>query len=122
MHLLDLHKKLNVDGFISKEGLSKEIVDFFSGEERRRESYKIVYPPEHADFTYEKNKAKRAISAGIFEEADKILSSVPVECLDEDSFGDIAISRFMNDNLDGAEQACRQSLKLFGDNVTAFCN
>lgn len=116
------NKKLEVDGFISKEGLSKEIVDFFSGEEHRRESYKIVYPPERADFTYEKNKAKRAIAVGMFEEADKILSNVPVECLDEDSFGDIAISRFMNDNLDEAEQACRQSLKLFGDNVTAFCN
>lgn len=116
------NKKLNTDGVISKEGLSPEIIDFFSGEERRRESYKIVYPPERADFTYEKSKAKRSIAVGMFEEADRILSNIPKECFDEETFGDLAVCRFMNDNLDEAEQACRSSLKLFGDNVTAFCN
>ncbi len=116
------HKKLNVDGFISKEGLSQEIVDFFSGETQKHESYKIVYPPERADFTGEKNKAKRAIAMGAFDEADKLLSRIPDVCLDEDALGDMAICRFMNDNLDEAEKACRESLKLHGENVTAYCN
>ena len=35
-------------------------------------------------------------------------------------FGDMAICRFMNDNLDGAEQACRESIDLYGENVTAI--
>ena len=116
------HKKLDTDGFISKEGLSQEIIDFFSGETQKNESYKIVYPPERADFTAEKNKAKRAIAMGAFDEADKMLTKIPDFCLDEDCFGDMAICRFMNDNLDGAEQACRESIEMHGENVTAYCN
>lgn len=116
------HKKLDTDGFISKEGLSQEIIDFFSGEEQHRASYKIVYPPERADFSYEKKKAKHAIVMGAFDDADAILSAVPKECLDEEGLGDLAICRFMGDNLDGAEQACRDSIELYGENVTAYCN
>ena len=116
------HKKLDTDGFISKEGLSKEIIDFFSGEERRRESYKIVYPFDRADFFPEKKRAKHAITMCAFEDADKILSNIPEECLDEDAVGDISVSRIMRDDLEGAEEACRRSIKLHGDNVTAYCN
>ena len=116
------HKKLEIDGFISKEGLSQEIIDFFSGEEHKKGSYKIAYPFDRADYSYEIKKAKHCISVGMFDEGAKILQSVPFECLDEDGFGDLSVCLFMNDDLDGAEEVCRQSLKMHGDNVTAFCN
>ncbi|MBE5734262.1 MAG: tetratricopeptide repeat protein [Clostridiales bacterium] len=116
------HKKLEIDGFISKEGLSQEIIDFFSGEEHKKGSYKIAYPFDRADYSYEVKKAKHCMTIGIFDEGAKILQSIPSECLDEDGFGDLAVCLFMSDDLDGAEEVCRQSLKLHGDNVTAFCN
>ena len=116
------HQKLSVDGFISKEGLSQEIIDFFSGEELKKGSYKIVYPFDRADFSYELKKAKHYITIGAFSESEKVLKSIPKECLDEEALGDLAVSLFMEDDLIGAEEVCRESLTRYGENVTAFCN
>lgn len=116
------HKKLEIDGFIAKEGLSQEIIDFFSGEELKKGVYKIVYPYDRADYSYEFKKAKQSMSVGAFDEAIKILSNIPKVCLDEDAFGDLAVCHYMNDELDLAEENCRDSLKIHGENVTAYCN
>ncbi|MBQ7348416.1 MAG: tetratricopeptide repeat protein [Clostridia bacterium] len=116
------HRKLEVDGFISKEGLSQEIIDFFSGEEQKKGAYKIAYPFDRADYSYEFKKAKHAIAVGAFGESARILNSVPIECLNEEACGDLAVSLFMDDDLDGAEKICRESLNRHGENVTAFCN
>lgn len=116
------HKKLEIDGYVSKEGLSQEIIDFFSGEEQRKGAYRIAYPFDRADYSYQLKKAKHAIALGGFEEGDKILSSIPEECLDENTAGDLAVCKFMSDKLDEAEDVCRASLERHGANVTAFCN
>jgi len=116
------HKKLEIDGYVSKEGLSQEIIDFFSGEEQRKGAYRIAYPFDRADYSYQLKKAKHAIALGGFEEGDKILSSIPEECLDENTAGDLAVCKFMSDKLDEAEDVCRASLERHGVNVTAFCN
>lgn len=116
------HKKLETDGYISKEGLDQEIMDFFSGEEFKRHAYRVVYPLDKADFTLEVKAAKRAISVGGFKEAAKILYKIPEPCRTEEIAGDLAIALFMSDDLDGAEEVSRASLKAHGDNVTAYCN
>lgn len=116
------HQKLSVDGFINKEGLGQEILDFFSGEELKRSAYRVVYPFDKADFSFDKKRAKRAISVGAFSEAVKILKDIPEECRDEETSGDLAVSLFMSDELDEAEKVCRYSLLAHGENVTAYCN
>ena len=116
------HKKLETDGYISKEGLDQEIMDFFSGEEFKRHAYRVVYPLDKADFTLEIKAAKRAISIGSFKEASRILYKIPEPCRNEEISGDLAVSLFMSDDLDGAEAVSRCSLKAHGDNVTAYCN
>lgn len=116
------HLKLTTDGFISQENLDKEIVDFFSGEEFRRNSYHIAYPFDRADYSYQKKKGKRAIASGGFTEAVKIIESIPVECRDEDTSGELAVSYFMSDDLESAEKVARESIKNHGENVTAYCN
>lgn len=116
------HKKLSVDGYISQEGIDKEVLDFFSGEEYKRHAYRIVYPYDKADFTLDVKNGKRAIALGAFEEAVKILSSIPEQCRDEEVSGDLTVAFFMCDDLDGAEKECRSSLKRHGETVTAYCN
>lgn len=116
------HQKLAVDGFISKEGLDQEIIEFFSGEEIKNNAFKIVYPPERADFSFEHKCAKRALGLGGFEEAIKIISKIPEGSRTEEISGDLALSLFMCDRLDEAEIECRSSLARHGDNVTAYCN
>ena len=116
------HQKLSVDGFIAKEGLSQEIIDFFSGEEYHKLSYRIVYPVERADFDYEYKLAKHAMAVGAFDEGAKILSKVPFSVITEEYAGDLAVCYFMTERLDEAERVSRKSLEVHGENVTAFCN
>lgn len=116
------HEKLSTDGYIDKQGLSQEILDFFSGEELKRSAFRVVYPFDKADFSFDKKRAKRAIAVAAFPEAVKILESIPEECRDEETCGDLALSLFMSDDLDGAENVCRYSISSHGENVTAYCN
>ena len=116
------HKKLDVDGFISKENLSQEVIDFFSGEEIKKTAYRIAYPFDLADYTFDTKKAKRLISIGGFAEGALALEKIPRERLDEDTAGELATCYFMNDELDKAEEICRFSLEKHGENITAFCH
>lgn len=117
-----LHQKLAVDGFLSKEGMDKEMIDFFSGEEMKKNAYYVAYPFDKADYSYTVKRAKRALSSGNYLEAVKLFKSIPVECLDEDSAGDLSVSYLMNDEPDTAIAVARDSLAKFGENLTAYCN
>lgn len=116
------HKKLSADGYISKEELDKEVVDFFSGEDFKKHAYRVVYPYEIADYSVEIKNGKRAIALGGFADAVKILSKIPSECRDEEVSSDLAVAYFMSDKLDEAEEVCRDSLARHGETVTAYCN
>ncbi len=116
------HLKITTDGQITKEGLSPEIIDFFSGEEFKRDGYRVVYPFNLANYNLETKRSKHALAIGAFEEAKKSLSAIPLERRTEEISGDLAVSFFMTDDLDGAEKVCRDSLSRHGENVTAYCN
>ena len=116
------HKKLETDGYISKEGIDQEVLDFFSGEEFKKHAYRIVYPVEKADYTPEIKASRRAITLGVFEEAINILTKIPIKGRDEDVLGDLAIAYFMSDDLENARKTCKQSIEMHGENITAYCN
>ncbi len=116
------HKKLDEDGHISKEGLDKEIIDFFSGEEMRKHAYRLVYPFERADYSYNLKLAKHFLAIGAFDEAKRQLSDIPSVVRSEEASGELALARYMSEDLDGAERACRESIEKDGDNVTALCH
>lgn len=116
------HKKLDTDGHISKVGLDKEIIDFFSGEEMRKNAYRLVYPFERADYSYNVKLGKHFLAIGAFDEAKKQLSNIPNTVRTEETSGDLALAKFMSDDLDGAEKVCRESLEKDGENVMAFCH
>ena len=67
-----------MDGYITKEGLDPEILDFFSGEEFKKNAYRIVYPPEKAKFDLEIKNGKRAISLGAFKEGAILFNKMPL--------------------------------------------
>ena len=116
------HKKLDTDGHISKEGLDKEIIDFFSGEEMKKTAYRLVYPFERADYSYNVKIAKHFLALGAFGEAKKPLEEIPESVRNEEQSGELAMACFMSDDLDGAEKACRNSLEINGENVTSYCH
>lgn len=116
------HKKLMMDGYISKEGIDQEIIEFFSGEEYRKNSYYLAYPFDKADYSYTAKRAKRALAGGGFDEAISLINSIPIPCRNEEVLGDLTIAHLMNEQYDEAADVARSSLAMHGDNVTAFCN
>ncbi len=116
------HKKIETDGYISKENMDQEILDFFSGEEQKKAFYHVAYPPERADYSGKIKMAKHFIAGGKFDEAVRILSAIPKECLEEEACGDLATAYFMNGELERAESVCRDSIERHGENITAYCN
>lgn len=116
------HKKIDADGFISKEGIDQEILDFFAGEEHKKAFYHIAYPFDRADYSGKIKMAKHFIATGKFSEAIKVLTLIPKECMNDDGYGYLATAYYMNDELDNSAMVSRESLSVHGDNVTAYCN
>lgn len=117
-----MHKKLSVDGYINRDDIDKEVLDFFSGEELRKNAYRIVYPYDKANYEPEIKSAKRALRAGDFKHAVHSLEKVPTPCRDQESDAELTLALVMNDELDKAEQHARQNIERFGQSVGAYCN
>ena len=116
------HKKISVDGFVSKQDIDPEIIDFFSGEEAKKYAYRVVYPYDKADYSLELTNAKRFIRAGNFKESIVELEKVPKACLDEQALDDLSVAYLMIDDFANAEKTARECLNKFGDNLNAYCN
>ena len=115
------HKKLSVDGVISKQNIDPEIMEFFSGEELKKHAFRLVYPYEMADYSLEKNNAKRAIRMGAFKESVNEIEKIPVPCRDEETLNDQAVSLMMANDLKDAEGVARFSIEKFGETVNSYC-
>ncbi len=116
------HKKISTDGFVSKQDIDPEIIDFFSGEEAKKYAYRIVYPYDKADYSLEKTNARRFIRAGNFKESIVELKKVPLACRDEQTLDDLTVSYLMLDDYKNAEKSAREHLQKTGDNLNAYCN
>lgn len=116
------HLKVTTDGYISRDTLSEEIVEFLNERLDRRSLYHIAYPFDRADFSVKIKAGKRAFSAGDFRSSIKILESIPSECIDEDASGDLTVGYLMCKNAEKAIESCKESIRVHGENVTAYCN
>ena len=115
------HKKLSVDGVISKQNIDPEIMDFFSGEEAKKHAFRVVYPFDKADYSLEKVNAKRAIRMGAFKESVLEIEKIPIPCSDEETLNDQAVSLLMENKLSQAEEVARFSIEKFGETVNSYC-
>lgn len=116
------HKKIETDGFISKEGIDKEIIDFLSGDEFKKYAYRVVYPPERADYSLETKSGKRALALGAFNEAVLMLEKIPERARTEENSDDLTVAYFMSDDLESAEKESRRALSVYGESVWVYCN
>ncbi len=116
------HKKISMDGFVSQQNISQELSDFLSQSIDIRSAYHIAYPFERADFSFRIKGAKRAFSSGDYSSACLIYSSIPKECLDEECCGEYAMSLFMCKEDRKVIDTCKHSIKMHGENLTAYCN
>ncbi len=117
------HKKIAVDGYLSHDGLDKEIADYFSDIVSPRDGYKIAYPPERTDYTNAIKEAKRATVMSDYATAERLLSSVPEGCPQYgEALGELAMLKFIMGDTDGGIEVSRKHLNSLGDNLTAYSN
>lgn len=116
------HQKLSKDGFISSENLEQDVINFFNQNVPKKTAYHIAYPFDKADWSHYEKMGKQALASQDYEGAEKYLSSIPKECLTEETSGELAISYFLNKKDKQMIQVCKDSLQLHGENVTAYCN
>jgi tetratricopeptide (TPR) repeat protein len=116
------HKKIETDGVISKDSIDNEIIEFLSGDEFKKYAYRIVYPPEKADFSLESKSGKRALALGAFNEAVLMLEKIPLASRTEENSDDLTMAYIMSDDLENAQKESRRALKEYGDSVGVYCN
>jgi tetratricopeptide (TPR) repeat protein len=114
--------KLSKDGYISKEGLDEEVLNFFNQSINKRSAYHIAYPFDRADWSFNEKLAREALSSGNYAGAERLYSDIPLECMNEETCGELAISLFLNKKDKKMIEVCNHSLLAHGENVTAYCN
>lgn len=114
--------KVAEDGFISREGLDEEIIDFLSESFPPKPEIKIVYPEGRADYTEDIKRAKSTLVSGNYPLAYKLYKAIPLSKMDENVCGDAQTAFFLAEKDDEAIEACKYSLFAHGENVTAYCN
>ena len=114
--------KVAEDGFISRDGLDDDIIDFLAENFPPKPDIKIVYPEDRADYTEEIKRAKSSLSSGNYALAYKLYKAIPLSKMDENVCGDAQTAFFLAEKDDEAIEMCKYSLFAHGDNVTAYCN
>ncbi len=117
-----IHQKFTIDGQLTKDIASQEVLDFLAGNERKDLRYRIVYPHDKADYSLEIESARQAINMNDFKTAVSIFESVPIVCLDEEALNDFSVAYMMVEDYDNAERVTRESIKRYGESLGAFCN
>ena len=86
--------------------------------EPAKKPFRIVYPPEEADYSPELEEGLRALRGGNYEKADEVFSSVPekASCYGQ-AQNFLALSKLMQGDAAAAENICREQLKKDGDDV-----
>ncbi len=120
------NSKFSADGhFISRDGIGKEIFDYFIGKKNRYESYKIVYPEggKNYDYTSEIDSIRVALMTGNEDLAEEIFNRIPekseqyVEAADE-----YAVSSFLAGNTDKAIEISRSLTAIENGKLSGYCN
>ncbi len=117
------HKKLDTDGYLTQEGLDKDIAEYFSEVISSRDCYKIAYPPERTDYSDAIKEAKRSIVVGDYATAERYFESVPAGCPQySNALNELAMLKFVRGDIDGGIELARKHLNECGENLCAYAN
>lgn len=103
------------DKYVSTEN-NIEMGELFSAPSRR--PFRIVYPPQEADYTGELDAGLRALRGGDYVRADEFFSSVPPEAESYPNAQNfLALSKLMQGKTDEAEEICVRQLRKDENNI-----
>ena len=106
------------DKYVSAEN-NIEMGELFSEPAKKR--FRIVYPPEEADYSEELDEGLSALRSGDFAKSDEIFSAVPqgASCYGA-ARNFYALSKLMQGNAEEAEAVCRARLAEDGEDVSVL--
>lgn len=108
-------------GDASEETCGENLVELALSKEETS-SYRIVYPPELADYSKELKSAKQCMAANRFGAAAKLLEKVPSGAKQyRAAQKDLAAALFEMKNDGEATETCKRILDTFGDDAVAYC-
>lgn len=118
-----LNKSFVTGGALDPDSLNEEVVDYFINEIDKGDGYKIVYPPEKADYTNLLSNAKDALLTGDIKKALSLYSEVPLGSkFYATARAEMSVAEFLSGNTDKGIELSHQALKGDKDNVFALCN
>lgn len=118
-----LHKKLAVDGFITRDGIDKEILDYFEQASQNKQAYRIVYPLELADYSQTLKQAKRELVIGNFNGAVEKYNQIPSGTKQYyDAQTELSIAYFLSGETKKGIEICRNLIKENGYDITLSAN
>lgn len=116
------NKKLEVDGFLSPDGIDKEITDYFS-ESKEEGGYRLVYPLSKAEIDKKITDAKRKMAGGDFDGAIKLYNEIPKTFSSYDKVADDnSLAHFLSGDIEKGIEINRERLKDGGDKFSIYCN
>ena len=113
MSVLNSEDSLNID---------PEMLEFVRDlAEEERLNFKLVHPPELADYTDLLNQGKQLMRGKKYGEAAQLLEKVPENsAFYKDAANDIVIARLLDGDLAGAEKTAAEILQKHKDDITAL--
>lgn len=114
--------RAEIQGALPNREADEEILNAVYEESNLKTRYWLAYPFERADYSEAKKRGKRSFAAGGYGAAAAAYESIPEECRDEDSFGELAMAYFFLKKDEKAIAVSREAIRRLGDNLTAYCN
>ena len=116
------NKKIETDGFLSPEGIDKEITEYFSAPIEEK-GFRLVYPLSKAEIESRVKDAKRKMAGADFEGAIKAYLEIPETANGYDKIADdLSLAYFLSGNVEKGIEINRKRLKSGGDKFSAYCN
>ena len=118
-----LNKSFMTGGALDPDSLNEEVINYFINDADKNDSYKIVYPPERADYSSELSGAKEALLTGDIKKALEIYDTIPFGSkYYATARAEMSVAEYLNGNIDKGIELSHQALKGDKDNVFALCN
>lgn len=115
-------KKMELDGYISPDGIDPEITDFFSDMASSKPDIHVVSSEDKADYSEVIRMAGFSMAEEDYQRAIEELQTIPENCRDEETSGQLAFAYFLCKEDENMLAECRASLARDGENPTAYCN
>lgn len=117
------HKKYETDGYISRENIDPEIVEFFEERAPDKSLYRVVYPTERVDSKSLLKNLKRALALVDFTSARKYLEAMTDDSEEKkEGLKDLAVAYFLAGMEEDTIKANKEYIEKFGDDVSIYCN